>query len=53
MDFLANNWQAIGAVLLFAASEIIGMSPWKTNSVVQVILSVLIKLFGKDKVKES
>jgi hypothetical protein len=47
MDFLTNNWQAIGAVILFAASEIIGMSPWKTNSVVQVVIAVLGKIFRK------
>lgn len=39
MEFLAENWVAIAGVVFFAASEIIGMSKLKDNSVVQMIMS--------------
>ena len=39
------NWGTIVAVLIAALSEIIGMSPLKSNSLVQLILSILGKVF--------
>ena len=38
---------AMIAVGLFAASEIIAMSPLRNNSVIQVVLEVLMRVFPK------
>jgi hypothetical protein len=46
-SWFADNWPTIGAVLFAALSEIIGMSPLKSNSVVQFILEILGKAFAK------
>ena len=45
--WLADNWLLMGAILYAALSEIIGISPLKSNSLVQLILSVLGKIFDR------
>jgi len=41
VQFITDNWVVIAAVLYGAASDIIGISPLKSNSVVQLILNAL------------
>lgn len=41
MEFLQNHWIEIALVVYGAASEIIGISPLKSNSVVQLVLQLL------------
>jgi hypothetical protein len=41
MDWIVENKEAIWAIVFFAASEIIGISPLRSNSVVQLALSAL------------
>lgn len=38
---------AIIAVVVAAASEIVALSPMKQNSLIQIILEVLVKVFPK------
>ena len=40
LHFLSEPWFW---VVMAAASELIGMSPWKENSVVQVVLAAINK----------
>jgi hypothetical protein len=47
MEWATNNWFVLAVVIYGAASEIIGISPLKDNSVIQVIMSILGKIFGK------
>lgn len=41
MDWILDNKEAIWAIVFFAASEVIGLSPLKSNSVVQLAMSAL------------
>jgi len=41
IQFITDNWLTIAAVLYAATSDIIGISPLKSNSVVQLILTAL------------
>lgn len=41
------EWFTVGAVIFGAVSEIIGMSKLKSNSVVQVAMAILGRVFGK------
>ena len=43
----ADVWLGIGGIVFFAFSEIIGMTKWKSNSVIQLVLNVGSKLFKK------
>jgi hypothetical protein len=43
--WLADNWFAVAAILFGALSEVIGLSPLKSNSIVQLILGLLGKAF--------
>lgn len=47
MEWLSDNWLPIAAIVYAALSEVIGMSPLKDNSVVQVIMSILGRLLPK------
>lgn len=47
MDFIIDNWQFILPWVLYLASEIIGMTKWKSNSTIQLILNGLKKLLPK------
>jgi len=38
---------AMISIALYATSEIIGMSPLRSNSVLQIILEVLMRVFPK------
>lgn len=38
---------AMISIALYAASEIIGMSPLRSNSVLQIVLEVLMRVFPK------
>ena len=42
-----SNVSAMIAVALLAASEIIGMSKLRSNSVIQVVLTLLMRVFPK------
>lgn len=44
--FIVANWAVILGWLLFALSEIIGISPWKDNAVVQLVVNGLLRLVG-------
>lgn len=44
MEWLQTNWLPVTAILYAALSEIIGMSPLKSNSVVQVLLAIMKKI---------
>jgi hypothetical protein len=46
MEDLTNYW-TIGSIIFAAASEIIGMLPIKSNSVIQLVLSLGAKLFRR------
>ena len=46
MEWITQNWLVIAAIVYAAASEIIGMSPLKNNSVVEIVLSIAGKLLG-------
>jgi hypothetical protein len=49
MDWLSTNWEAVGAIIFFAISEIIGLNPkWKENSVTGVILWIGRRIFKKE-----
>lgn len=41
MDWILENKEALWAIVFFAGSEIIGISPLKSNSVVQLAMSAL------------
>lgn len=45
--WVQNNWFTVAVVLFGAASEVIGMSPLKDNSVVQLLLRILGGIFKK------
>ena len=47
MEWLQDNWFTAAVILYAAVSEIIGISPLKDNSVVQIIMSVMGKVFKK------
>lgn len=47
MELESLQWFAIGSIVFAAASEIIGMSSLKSNSVVQIVLAILGRVFGK------
>lgn len=49
MEWLQDNYFTVAVIAYAALSEIIGISPLKDNSVVQVILSILGKIFKKGK----
>jgi len=42
-----SNVSAMIAVALYAASEIIGMSKLRSNSVIQMVLTLLMRVFPK------
>lgn len=44
MDFVIENKEAIWAIVFFAASEIIGISPLKSNSMVQLVMKALMAI---------
>jgi hypothetical protein len=50
MEWLQANWLIVAAILYAALSEIIGISPLKQNSVIQLVMAILSKLIGKTKV---
>ncbi len=50
MEWLQNNWLTIAIILYAAFSEIVGMSPLKSNSVVQLIMSIFARIVGKGKI---
>lgn len=43
------EWFVIGAIVIGAVDEIISRSPYKENSIVQLILSVLKRIFPSRK----
>lgn len=45
----AAEWFVIGGIIIAAADEIIARSPYKENSMVQMILSVLKRVFPSKK----
>lgn len=48
MEWLTENWITVAAIVYAALSEIIGMNPnWKNNSVIQIVLGILGKVFIK------
>lgn len=47
MEWVQENWLVIAAIVWAALSEIIGMSPLKDNSVVQLIVSIVGKILPK------
>jgi hypothetical protein len=48
MEWLADNWQIVAAIVFAARSEIIGINPkWKENSVIGVFLWIGKRLFQK------
>jgi hypothetical protein len=47
--FMSGDNMVIAAVIFAAISEIIGMTPLKSNSVVQLAINVLGMLFGRKK----
>lgn len=47
MDWLADNWVPVAAIAYAAVSEIVGISPLKSNSVVQIILWIAGRIVGK------
>lgn len=47
MEWLQANWFAVAVVVYAALSEIIGMSPLKSNSIVQLLMAVLNKVLVK------
>lgn len=48
MDWLQANWFTIAVIVYAALSEVIGISPLKDNSVVQVVMSILGRVLKKD-----
>lgn len=47
MEWLTDNWFTVAVVAYAAISEIVGMSPLKSNSIVQLIMSLLGKILVK------
>jgi hypothetical protein len=48
MEWLAQNWLIVAAIVYAAASEIIGANPaWKSNTVLGVVMGILGKILGK------
>lgn len=48
MTFLLDHWEVVGAIILFAVSEIVGLNPkWKTNTVIQIVLAILGRVFKR------
>lgn len=49
-QWIAENWQGMALVFFIVysiASEVIGISPLRENSVVQVIIRILARLCGR------
>lgn len=47
MELESYQWFIVGSIIFAAASEIIGMSKLKSNSVVQIVLAILGRVFKK------
>lgn len=47
LQFISNHGLEVGTAILAAASEIIGISPLKSNSVVQLVLNLLGSILKK------
>ncbi len=47
MEWLQENWFTVAVVVYAAVSEIIGMSPLKSNSIVQLVMGLLGKILVK------
>ena len=47
MEWIQENWFTAAVVLYAAFSEIIGMSPLKDNSIVQLVMSILGRIFKR------
>lgn len=43
----AAEWFVVGAILVGAAEHIIAISPLKANSTIQLVLSILKRVFPK------
>lgn len=47
MDWLTTHWFDVALILYAAASEIIGISPLKNNSIVQLVMAIFGKLLKR------
>lgn len=47
MEMTAAEWFVIGAIVVGAAEHIIAVTPIKENSTVQLVLSILKRVFPK------
>lgn len=45
----AIEWFVIGAIIIGAADEVIARSPWAENSTVQLVMSILKRVFPSQK----
>lgn len=46
-QFIIDNWLIVSTIVYAAVSEIIGISPLKSNSVVQLVMQVIGSLLKK------